>query len=127
MADFDLLIRGGTCVTAADTFSADIAIKDGTIIATGKDLGSADKEIDASGLLVMPGGIDSHVHLAQPSAPGTPQMVDGFETGTRSAIAGGTTTVIPFAQQPRGAGLRETVEDYHSRARGQAFCDYGFT
>nr|WP_319388123.1 dihydropyrimidinase [uncultured Cohaesibacter sp.] len=126
MADFDLLIRGGTCVTAADTFSADIAIKGGVIVATGKDLGSADKEIDASGLLVMPGGIDSHVHLAQPSAPGTPQMVDGFETGTRSAIAGGTTTVIPFAQQPRGAGLRETVEDYHSRARGQAYCDYGF-
>nr|WP_272212293.1 amidohydrolase family protein [Marinicella sp. W31]MDC2878206.1 amidohydrolase family protein [Marinicella sp. W31] len=102
MADFDLLIRNGTCVTAADTFLADVAVKDGKIVATGTNLGTADKEIDASGLLVMPGGIDSHVHLAQPSAPGSPQMADGFETGTRSAIAGGTTTVIPFALQARG-------------------------
>ncbi|WP_176086486.1 dihydropyrimidinase [Martelella sp. HB161492] len=126
MADFDLLIRGGTCVTAADTFVADIAVKGGTIIATGANLGSADREIDASGLLVMPGGIDSHVHLAQPSDPGGPQMADGFETGTRSAIAGGTTTVIPFALQPRGASLRDSVAAYHEKARGQAYCDYGF-
>ena len=126
MADFDLLIRGGTCVTAADTFPADIAIRDGVIVATGKDLGSADKQIDATGLLVMPGGIDSHVHIAQPSAPGTPQMADGFETGSRSAIAGGTTTIIPFALQSRGQGLRDAVADYHKKADGQSYCDYGF-
>ncbi|MBB4123216.1 dihydropyrimidinase [Martelella radicis] len=126
MADFDLLIRNGTCVTAADTFNADIAVKGGRIVATGTDLGTADREIDASGLLVMPGGIDSHVHLAQPSAPGTPQMADGFETGTRSAIAGGTTTVIPFALQARGENLRAAVAAYHEKARGQSYCDYGF-
>lgn len=126
MADFDLLIRGGTCVTAADTFRADVAIRSGRIVATGENLGSADKVIDASGLLVMPGGIDSHVHLAQHAAPGTPQMADGFETGTRSAIAGGTTTVLSFAVQPRGAGLRESVAAYHEKADGQALCDYGF-
>lgn len=126
MADFDLLIRGGTCVTAADTFRADVAIRGGRIVATGENLGSADRVIDASGLLVMPGGIDSHVHLAQHSAPGTPQMADGFETGTRSAIAGGTTTVLSFAVQPRGAGLRESVKAYHEKAEGQSFCDYGF-
>ncbi|MGV0819396.1 dihydropyrimidinase [Martelella sp. AMO21009] len=126
MADFDLLIRNGTCVTAADTFNADIAVKGGKIVATGTDLGTAAKEIDASGLLVMPGGIDSHVHIAQPSAPGSPQMADGFETGTRSAIAGGTTTVIPFALQSRGENLREAVAAYHEKARGQSYCDYGF-
>ncbi|NGO66694.1 dihydropyrimidinase [Rhizobium daejeonense] len=126
MADFDLLIRGGTCVTAADTFRADVAIRGGRIVATGENLGSADKVIDASGMLVMPGGIDSHVHLAQHSAPGTPQMADGFESGTRSAIAGGTTTVLSFAVQPRGAGLRESVMAYHGKAEGQSFCDYGF-
>ncbi|TNB48964.1 dihydropyrimidinase [Martelella lutilitoris] len=126
MADFDLLIRNGTCVTAADTFNADIAVRGGKIVAAGTDLGTADREIDASGLLVMPGGIDSHVHLAQPSAPGSPQMADGFETGTRSAIAGGTTTVIPFALQSRGENLREAVAAYHEKARGQSYCDYGF-
>ncbi|PZU25589.1 MAG: dihydropyrimidinase [Shinella sp.] len=126
MADFDLVIRGGTCVTAADTFRADVAIRDGRIVATGENLGSAAKVIDASGLLVMPGGIDSHVHLAQHAPVGAPQMADGFETGTRSAIAGGTTTVLSFAVQPRGAGLRESVLDYHTLADGKAYCDYGF-
>ena len=126
MADFDLLIRGGTCVTAADTFRADVAVRDGRIVATGENLGTAAKVIDATGLLVMPGGIDSHVHLAQYAPPGAPQMADGFETGTRSAIAGGTTTVLSFAVQPRGAGLRESVLDYHTKADGQAYCDYGF-
>lgn len=126
MADFDLLIRGGVCVTAADTFRADVAVRNGKIVATGDGLGSAHREIDASGLLVLPGGIDSHVHLAQKSAPGTPQMADGFESGTRSAIAGGTTTVLSFAAQPRGAGLRESVQAYHGLAEGQALCDYGF-
>lgn len=126
MAEFDLLIRGGVCAAAADTFRADVAIHDGKIVATGDRLGSAEKEIDASGLLVLPGGIDSHVHLAQKSAPGTPKMADGFESGTRSAIAGGTTTVLSFAVQPRGAGLRESVQAYHALAEGQALCDYGF-
>lgn len=126
MADFDLLIRGGTCVTAADTFRADVAIREGRIVATGTGLGNATRTVDATGLLVMPGGIDSHVHLAQHSAQGTPQMADGFETGTRSAIAGGTTTVLSFAVQPRGAGLRESVAAYHQKADGQSFCDYGF-
>ncbi|WP_336801035.1 dihydropyrimidinase [Kaistia sp. MMO-174] len=126
MADFELILRGGTVVTAADTFRADVAIRHGRIVSVGSGLGSADRIIDASGLLVMPGGIDSHVHLAQHAPPGTPQMADGFETGSRSAIAGGTTTVISFAVQPRGASLRESVRDYHTKAEGQSYCDYGF-
>lgn len=73
----------------------------------------------------MPGGIDSHVHLAQPTFGG-PMMADGFETGTRSVIAGGNTTVLPFALQPRGASLRASVTKYHKEAEGQSYCDYGF-
>jgi dihydropyrimidinase len=125
MPDFDLIIRGGTVVTAADTVRADVGIRSGKITAVADKLTSGTRIIDASGLLVMPGGIDSHVHLAQP-AFGGPRMADGFETGTRSAIAGGNTTVIPFALQPRGASLRAAVMDYHREADDNALCDYGF-
>jgi dihydropyrimidinase len=125
MDTFDLIIRNGTVVTAADTIAADVGIRGGRIAAVADKLTNGTKEIDATGLLVMPGGIDSHVHLAQP-AFGGPVMADGFERGTRSAIAGGTTTVIPFALQPRGASLRAAVVDYHKEAEGQSYCDYGF-
>ena len=125
MADFDLVIRGGTVVTAADTVRADVGIRDGRIIAVADRLAGSARVIDAAGLLVMPGGIDSHVHLAQPSGDGI-VMADGFESGTRAAIAGGNTTVLPFALQPRGAGLRASVTEYHKAADGKAHCDYGF-
>ncbi|MDF2997129.1 MAG: dihydropyrimidinase [Xanthobacteraceae bacterium] len=125
MSDYDLVIRGGTVVTAADTMRADVGIRDGRIVAVASSLTGGAKTIDASSLLVMPGGIDSHVHLAQP-AFGGPAMADGFESGTRSAIAGGNTTVLPFALQPRGASLRESVMDYHKEAEGKSYCDYGF-
>ena len=125
MSEFDVVIRGGTVVTAADTIRADVGIRAGKIVNVGLDLRDGARVIDAGGLLVMPGGIDSHVHLAQP-AFGGPAMADGFETGTRSAVAGGNTTVLPFALQPRGASLRASVMDYHREADGQSFCDYGF-
>ncbi len=125
MMEYDTVIRGGTVVTAADTVRADVGIRAGKIVAVAKALSGAARTIEAGGLLVMPGGIDSHVHLAQP-AFGGPKMADGFETGTRSAIAGGNTTVIPFAVQSRGAGLRASVNDYHKEADGKSLCDYGF-
>lgn len=125
MSDYELVIRGGTVVTASDTVKADVGIRAGRIAAVAESLPDGAKTIDASGLLVMPGGIDSHVHLAQP-AFGGPAMADGFESGTRSAIAGGTTTVLPFALQPRGASLRASVVNYHKEADGQSYCDYGF-
>jgi dihydropyrimidinase len=125
MPDFDTVVRGGTVITAADTCRADVGIRGGKIVAVAERLSSATKTIDASGLLVMPGGIDSHVHLAQP-AFGGPKMADDFESGTRSALAGGNTTVIPFALQPRGSSLRAAVMDYHKEADGNALCDYGF-
>lgn len=125
MDQFDLVVRGGTVVTAADTARADVGIRGGKIAAVGIDLPKGRNEVDASGLLVLPGGIDSHVHLAQP-AFGGPAMADGFESGTRSAIAGGNTTVLPFALQARGTSLRQAVEEYHKEADGQSYCDYGF-
>ena len=125
MTQYDLAIRGGTVVTAADTVRCDVGIRDGRIAALAERIESAARSIDATGLLAMPGGIDSHVHLAQPSGPGI-VMADGFESGTRSAVAGGNTTLIPFALQQRGASLRASVTDYHALAQGNAWCDYGF-
>jgi len=125
MADYDLAIRGGVITTASDTFRGDIGVRAGRIVAIADRVQGAAREIDASGLRVMPGGIDSHVHLAQP-AFGGPKMADDFLTGTRSAIAGGNTTVLPFALQPRGASLRASVTNYHKEADGKCFADYGF-
>ena len=125
MSEFELVVRGGEVVTAADKFRADVGVRGGKIVAIADKLTDGARVIDASGLLVMPGGIDSHVHFAQP-AFGGPKMADGFETGTRSAIAGGNTTVLPFALQPRGASLRASVMDYHKEADGNSYCDYGF-
>ncbi|MGA7971607.1 MAG: dihydropyrimidinase [Pseudolabrys sp.] len=122
---FDTIIRGGTVVTAADTFSSDVGIAGGKIAALGTDLGAAAEIVDASGLLVLPGGIDSHVHLAQPSGPGI-VMADDFETGTRAAAFGGNTMVLPFALQQKGESLRQVVKDYHAKADGKCYVDVSF-
>lgn len=122
---FDTLIEGGTVATAADVFSADVAVKDGTIVAIGHGLGDAERTIDARGKLVLPGGIDSHVHFAQPSGEGI-TMADDFESGTRSALMGGNTTVLPFCVQLRGQSLREAITWYHGRAEGNCYTDVSF-
>ena len=124
MSDFDLVIRGGTVATAADVFRADVGVKDGRVAALGENL-SGDEAIDATGKLVLPGGIDAHVHIDQPKKGGI-AMADDFLSGTRSAAAGGTTTVMPFACQYRGESLRQVVEDYHKKAEGKAVIDYAF-
>ena len=116
------IIRGGTVVTAADIFQADIAIRNGRIEMLGTNLSDAEEIIDASGLLVMPGGIDSHVHLAQPAGVGI-VPADDFESGTRSAAIGGNTTVMPFCLQQKGQSLREALTDYSAKARGQCHVD----
>src|ERR1700730_14022331 len=101
---FDTIIRGGTVATASDTFACDIGILAGRIAALGENLGAANEIVDAAGKLVLPGGSYSHVHIAQPSAPGI-VMADDFESGTRSAAFGGNTMVLPFAMQQKGESL----------------------
>jgi dihydropyrimidinase len=125
MSDFDLVIRNGTVVTAADTTACGIGITDGVVVALGKNLGSGRHEIDASGLLVLPGGIDSHCHIEQRSSAGV-VCADDFYSATVSAAFGGTTTVIPFAAQHRGQSLRQVVEEYHAAAGPKAVIDYAF-
>jgi dihydropyrimidinase len=98
MSAFDLVVRNARVATASDTFDADIGINAGRITQIGLALGPGRQEIDAAGRTVTPGGVDAHCHLDQPMAPPL-RMADGFDTGTRSAACGGTTTVIPFAAQ----------------------------
>jgi dihydropyrimidinase len=125
MAEFDTVIRGGTLATAVDLFTADLGITNGKVSAIGMNLSAATTEIDAQGMYLLPGGIDAHCHLDQPSTDGS-VCADDFRTGTISAACGGTTTVIPFALQMRGQSLRSAVEDYHRRADGKAVIDYAF-
>ncbi len=108
MASYDLIIKGGTVATAADTFQADVGVRDGRVAALADALTGAAEVIDAGGKLVLPGGIDSHCHIAQTSSSGL-ETADDFESGTRSALSGGTTTIIPFAAQHRGQSLRQVV------------------
>ena len=122
---FDLVVRGGTVVTDTDTVRCDVGVRGGRIAAIGGNLGTAASEIDAAGLLVMPGGIDAHCHIDQQSSSGL-MTADDFFTGGVSAACGGTTTILPFAAQHRGQSLRAVVAAYHERARTRAFIDYGF-
>ena len=122
---FDLVVRGGTVVTAADVTLCDIGIRAGRIVALGEDLAAGQREVDASGLYVLPGGIDSHVHLSQPSGDGI-VMADDFQSGTRSALFGGNTTILPFCLQQKGQSLREALTAYHALAEGQCLTDISF-
>ena len=125
MAEFDLVIRGGTVVTASDSARCDVGVRAGRVAALGESLGPGTDEIDATAKLVLPGGIDSHCHIEQLSSFGV-MSADDFESATVSAAFGGTTTVIPFAAQHRGQSLRAVVEDYHARAAPKAVIDYAF-
>jgi dihydropyrimidinase len=125
MSEYDLVIRSGTVATAADTTVCDIGIKDGVVATLSKDLAAGTREIDASGKLVLPGGIDSHCHIEQRSSAGV-VCADDFYSATVAAAFGGTTTVIPFAAQHRGQSLRRVVEEYHEAAGPKAVIDYAF-
>src|SRR5262245_32850314 len=105
MAQLDLLIRNGTIVTASDTVRCDVGVKDGKIAVLGRNLGDAAEIVDATDKLVLPGGVDSHVHVDEPPFYGV-LNVDDFRSATRSAACGGTTTIVPFVQQEEGKGLR---------------------
>jgi dihydropyrimidinase len=119
----DTIVRGGTIVTADDTYRADIGIAAGKIAAIGLELEGA-TTLDASGKLVMPGGIDVHTHLDMPF--GGTVTADDWTSGTVAAACGGTTTVIDFAIQDFGKSLRAGVDAWFARAEGKAAVDYAF-
>lgn len=120
-----ILIKNGRIVTATDDYIADIFIEGETVSAIGKNLGfTADKEINAEGMLVIPGGVDPHVHLDMPFM-GT-YSSDTHETGTRAALFGGTTTVIDFVLQKQGNSLKSALDEWNGRANGTAYGDYSF-
>jgi dihydropyrimidinase len=121
----DLVIRNALVATASDTYASDIGIRAGRIVQLGAALPAGAREIDAAGRVVTPGGVDAHCHLDQPMTPPA-RMADNFDTGTRAAACGGTTTVIPFAAQEKGQSLRAAVDDYQRRAEGRAHVDYAF-
>ncbi len=120
-----ILIKNGTIVTAADTFTGDVLIEGETVAAIGAKLeATADRVIDASDRYVIPGGIDVHTHLDMPF--GGSQSADDFETGTIAAAHGGTTSLVDFAIQDHGKSLREGWETWMAKAEGKATIDYGF-
>jgi dihydropyrimidinase len=122
------LITNGTIVTADGSYDADVLIDGETIAAIGVDLASggttAEETIDASGRYVIPGGIDVHTHMQLPF--GGTFAKDTFETGTRAAAFGGTTSIVDFAVQSKGKSLREGLDAWHAKAEGNAVTDYGF-
>ena len=120
-----LLIQNGTVVNADSTIRADILI-DGAVIKEirpGIPMTAAKTIVDATGLLLLPGGIDAHTHLDMPFGGTT--SADDFETGTRAAAIGGTTTIVDFAIQARGTKMRTALDTWWKKAEGKACIDYG--
>ncbi len=120
----DLLLTGGTVVTAGDTFAADVGIEGGRIARLGFDLGPAAREIDVSGLYLLPGAVDVHTHV-DVEFQGL-QSVEDFHSGTVAAACGGVTTLIDYALPGPGQAPLETIQAWHAKARDKAVIDYGF-
>ncbi|GHC54676.1 dihydropyrimidinase [Streptomyces cinnamoneus] len=124
------IIKGGLVVTAAEEMHADVLVEDGTIAALAASDSScargwtAEHTIDATGKYVVPGGVDAHTHFELPF--GGTSSSDTFETGTRAAAWGGTTTIVDFAVQTRGQALREGLDTWHAKAEGRCAIDYAF-
>jgi len=120
-----ILIKGGKIVTAAETFIGDVYIEGEQIVAIGRDLPhQADRVIDAKGKLVMPGGIDPHVHLDMPFMGAFSS--DDYTTGTRAALHGGTTMVIDFILQTQGDTLHNALKTWQAKSTGKAIGDYSY-
>ncbi|MEU6439575.1 dihydropyrimidinase [Streptomyces sp. NPDC047046] len=124
------LIRGGLVVTAAEETHADVLVEDGRVAALAASgsaaagAWTAERVLDASGMYVIPGGVDGHTHMEMPF--GGTYASDTFETGTRAAAWGGTTTIVDFVVQSVGHGLREGLDAWHAKAEGNCAIDYGF-
>jgi len=122
---YDLVIRGGTVATATDTFRADIGIRGGKVVALADAIESGGDVIDATGRLVLPGGIEAHCHIEQESGMGL-LAADDYRTGSISAAFGGNSCFVTFAAQHRGKTIRETVALYDSRAAPKSVIDYSY-
>ena len=121
----DLLVKNGTIVTAKESFLGDIGVKDGKIAYIGSNIDiPAQKVVDASGKLVLPGAIDAHTHLAMPF--GGTISADGYLSGTRAAACGGVTTVFDYPMQRKGKGILETVKERKEMCDPEACVDYAF-
>lgn len=121
----DLLIKGGTVVTATESYVADVAVENGTIKAIGKDLDvKADKVVDATGKLVLPGALDAHTHMAMPF--GGTVSADSYLSGTRAAVCGGVTTIFDYPVQHKGETILGLVNSKKSILEKDACCDYAF-
>jgi dihydropyrimidinase len=119
------LIKNGRIVTAADDYVADVWIEGEIVMAIGRDLPmAADQVLDAAGKLVIPGGIDPHVHMELPF--GGTVSSDDFRSGTLAAAFGGTTTIIDFAIQYKGKTFQQTIDDWHAKAEGKCAIDYSY-
>jgi dihydropyrimidinase len=121
-----ILISGGTVLTSTGSIEADVLVDGETVaalLAPDRET-PADRVIDATGKYLLPGGIDAHTHMEMPF--GGTHSVDTFETGTRAAAWGGTTTIIDFAVQAKGTSLLSTLDRWHTKADGNCAVDYGF-
>jgi dihydropyrimidinase len=123
MDGFDLVVRGGTVVTNAEVFRADIGVIQGRIAAIGENLSGANS-IDADGLLVLPGGVDTHCHIEQLQEGGGADE-ESWTTGSTACLAGGTTSVVSFSTQFKGGGILAPLAEYRRRA-AHAMVDYSF-
>ena len=119
-----IMIKNGTIVTAVDEFRADLLIENEKIAAIGRSLElQTDEVVDAEGLLILPGGVDQHTHFNFTFKTAT---VRGFET-SNAALAGGTTTIVDFANQEMGKSLKESIDRYNeNKVAPKAMCDYSF-
>jgi len=120
----ELVVRGGTVVTATDSMRADVGVDGGRVAAIAPALPRGQREIDATGLLVLPGGVDVHTHLD--AEVGGVRTADDFESGTAAAACGGVTTICDYAWQGRGQSLTAAIEAWKGKAVGRAYVDYGF-
>ncbi|MDP4126920.1 MAG: dihydropyrimidinase [Bacillota bacterium] len=120
-----IVLNGGTIVTAADVYQADVRIEGESIVAIGHEIKQPDDQvINVDGCFLFPGGIDPHTHFDLPV--GDMSTSDDFLSGTKAALMGGTTTILDFATQFKGETLKEGLQNWHRKADGKSFVDYGF-
>ncbi|MBU3180847.1 dihydropyrimidinase [Clostridium psychrophilum] len=120
-----ILLKGGKVVTAVDNYYADVRLEGEKIVSIGTNIGETDDDIiDVHDCFIIPGGIDTHTHFDL--KVGATTTADDFESGTKAAIVGGTTTILDHPTQNKGESLKETLRAEHKRSDGVSYCDYGF-